>query len=142
MSMGTYLTFYLCGNLLGVDVTLVREINRQVEYTPVPDTAAHIVGLFNMRGQVVTLFDIARLIHCEEKEWGEKVVCIILKAPPNDPNQVGFLIDGFGDVLDVSAEDQEPPPANVSGINGDFIKSIVKLEKELLLIIDPEKLFK
>lgn len=140
--MEKYLTFYLCGNLLGVDVTLVREINRQVEYTQVPDTAPYIVGLFNMRGQVVTLFDIARIMHCDEKDWGKKVACIILKAPPNDPNQIGFLIDGFGDVLDVTAEDLEPPPANVSGINGDYIKSIVKLENELLLIIDPEKLFK
>lgn len=142
MIMDKILTFYLCGNLLGVDVTRVREINRQVEYTPVPDTPPFIVGLFNMRGQVVTLFDISRIMHCDEKEWDKVVACIILKAPPNDPNQIGFLIDGYGDVLDVAAEDLEPPPANVSGINGDYIKSIVKLEQELLLIIDPDKLFK
>lgn len=140
--MEKFLTFYLCDSLLGIDVTLVREINRQVEYTPVPDTAPFIVGLFNMRGQVVTLFDIARIMHCNEKQWESRVACIILKAPPNDPNQIGFLIDGFGDVLDISEEELELPPANVSGINGDFIKSIVKLDKELLLIIDPDKLFK
>ncbi len=140
--MGKILTFYLCESLLGIDVTLVKEINRKIEYTPVPGTAAHIVGLFNMRGQVVTLFDIARMMHYKEKEWDMSVACIILKAPPNDPNQIGFLIDGFGDVLEIEAEEFENPPANVGGINGDYIKSIVKLEKELLIIIDPEKLFR
>jgi len=49
------LSFNLCDNLLGVDVTLVKEINRNIEYTPIPGAKDSIVGFFNMRGQVVTL---------------------------------------------------------------------------------------
>lgn len=139
---GKVLTFYLCERLFGIDITLVKEINRNVEYTPVPDTGPHIIGLFNMRGQVVTLFDIARLMGYEEKNWDNKVACIILKAQPDDPNQVGFLIDKCGDVFDIEEDECEPPPANVSGISGEFIRSVVKLKNELLMVIDPEKVFR
>ena len=139
---GKFLTFYLCERLFGIDITLVKEINRNVEYTPVPDTDPHIVGLFNMRGQVVTLLDIAILMGYEKKEWGGKATCIILKARQNDPSQAGFLIDRCGDVLDVEEEEHELPPANTVGISGEFLQSVVKLEKELLIIIDPDKTFR
>lgn len=135
------LTFYLSGSLLGVDVTLVKEINRNVDYTPVPGSQDHIVGFLNMRGQVVTLFHLARLMNLEAGEERKGRTCVILKAP-RDPDQVGFLIDQPGDVIDIDGEELELPPANIGGIEGEFIQSVVKLEKELLIIIDPKKIFK
>lgn len=139
--IGKVLTFYLNNSLLGIDITLVSEINRNVEYTPVPDAKKHIVGLFNMRGQVVTLFNLAKLMGYEAENIENKSACIILKAPPNDPNQIGFLINRSGDVVDIEKENCEPPPANVEIIDGEFINSVVKLKDELLMIINPQKIF-
>lgn len=138
---GKILSFYLSERLFGIDISLVKEINRRVEYTPVPDTDHHIIGLFNMRGQIVTLLDISRMMGYEGKVWDQKSPCIILKAQADDPNQVGFLIDRCGDVLDVNEEECELPPANVGGISGEFISSVAKLKDGLLIIIDPDKIF-
>lgn len=135
------LTFYLCESLLGIDVTLVKEINRNVDFSPVPGSQQYIVGFLNMRGQVVTLFDLANLINLESENILRAHTCIILKTP-RDPDQVGFLIDRPGDVVDIDVEECEVPPANVGGVEGEFIDSIVKLENELLIIIDPKKIFK
>lgn len=135
------LTFYLCGSLFGVDVTLVKEINRNVDYTAVPGSQDHIVGFLNMRGQVVTLFNLAKLLNFTPEKEQKAHTCIILKAP-KDPDQVGFLIDKPGDVIDIDKEEFEMPPANVGGVEGEFIDSVVKLENELLMIIDPKKIFK
>jgi purine-binding chemotaxis protein CheW len=139
--MDKILTFYLCERLFGIDITLVKEINRSVEHTPVPDTDSHIVGLFNMRGQIVTLFDISEIMGYEQKNWGQRSACVILKAQSGDLSQVGFLIDRCGDVLDIEEEECELPPANVGGVSGEFISSVAKLQNDLLLIIDPGKLF-
>lgn len=136
------LTFYLQNNLLGIDITLVKEIDRNVEYTPVPGAGPHIAGLFNMRGQVVTLLDISRIMGYEEKKREQKVSCIILKAGVGGQGQAGFLIDRFGDVLDINEDECEPPPANAGGISGEFIKKVMKLKQELLIILDPERIFK
>lgn len=133
------LTFYLCGTLLGIDVTLIKEFNRNVEYTPVPGAYPHILGLFNMRGQVVTLYNLEMLLGLEDT--GEnKMICVILKVP-RDPDQVGFFVNQPGDVIDIDVSESELPPANI-GVEGEFINNVVKLKEELLIVVDPAKIFK
>lgn len=128
-------------NLLGIDIVLIREINRSVEYTSVPGAKPSVVGLFNMRGQVVTLFDLAQLINLRPGREKPRTTCIILKAPANDPNQLGFFIDKPGDVIDLDLEEWETPPANVVGVESEYISQVVKLHEQLLVILNPEKIF-
>jgi purine-binding chemotaxis protein CheW len=134
------LSFHLCGKLLGVDVTLVKEINRNIEYTPIPGAKDHIIGFFNMRGQVVTLFNLAKLLNLGEMRDQEKLTCIILKKP-KDPDQVGFLIESPGDVLEYDSEEYEATPANVGTTESEYIESVLKLKDELLLVINCQKIF-
>lgn len=134
------LSFKLCDHLLGVDVTLVKEINRNVEFTPIPGAKDHIVGFFNMRGQVVTLFNLAKRLNLGEMKAQEKMMCIILKSP-KDPDQVGFLIDSPGDVLEYDLEEYEATPANVGVKESDYIESVLKLKDELLMVIHCNKIF-
>ncbi len=72
----------MCGNLFGIDINAVKEIDRNIDYTPVPDAAPHIVGLLNMRGQIVTLINLARLMGYENHAPQERPACIILKKQP------------------------------------------------------------
>ncbi len=134
------LTFKLCNNLLGLDVTLVKEINRNIEFTPIPGSKNYVVGFFNMRGQVVTLFDLAKLLGIGDTKEQETRTCIVLKHP-KDPDQVGFLIDNPGDVLEIDRDESELPPANIGLAESEFIESVVKLKDELLIVIDPRKIF-
>lgn len=138
---GKALSFWLGSNLLGIDTTLVKEINRNIEYTPIPGAAPEIIGLLNLRGQIVTLFNLAKLLSYEQGEQGKSFYCIILKNGVNDGNYIGFLVDRLGDVLDIKFEMCEAPPANAGGVSGEFLQDVVKLEKELLLLIDPDKIF-
>ena len=135
------LSFIINGSTFGLKVILIKEINRNVEYTIVPDSKPHIVGLFNMRGQIVTLFDLVTLLDLKETVPQKKTTCIILKANANDPNQFGFLIDELGSVIDVDTENCEKPPANVVGNESDYISSVVKLEDKLLMMLDPDKVY-
>lgn len=135
------LSFYVNNSLFGIRVTLIKEINRNIEYSIVPDTKAQIVGLFNMRGQIVALFDLVQLLCLKEQGPKDRNTCIIIKANPNDPNQFGFLIDVLGDVIDVDLEDCESLPANVVGVESEYITSIVKLDEKLMMILDPVKVY-
>lgn len=132
------LTFYICDNLIGINVKLIKEINRNIEYTPVPEARPHIIGLFNMRGQVVTLFNLSNLIGLSGESKSDRLTCIILKEP-GYPDQVGFQIDRPGDVIDIDKDDFESPPANINGFESEFLSSVVKLKDELLIVIDPVK---
>jgi len=94
-----------------------------------------------MRGQVVTLFNLANILEYEEEQCSEKKTCIILKAQPNNLNQIGFLIDKTEDVFDFDEEKCEEPPANSALKEYKYIKKVAKLEKELLLLIENEGIF-
>lgn len=138
---GKVLTFYLRGNLFGIDIKLVKEINRNVEFTPVPGARTCVLGLFNMRGQIVTIFDLSQMIGMVEDLSKLSSTCIILKQTGSAQNHIGFLTDKLGDVIDISQDECELPPANVSSIESEFIQSVVKLDERLLIIIEPEKIF-
>jgi purine-binding chemotaxis protein CheW len=133
---GKVLTFYMGGYLFGVDILAIKEINRKVEFTAVPDAPAHIVGLLNMRGQVVTLMDLAGLMGYRLDSGNGQTNCIILKNSQENPDYIGFFIDHPGSVLDINEESCEPPPPNVSMMENRFVDRIVKLEEDLLLIIN------
>jgi len=142
---GKVLSFYLKGKMLGLDINLVKEISRRFEYSHVPDSNPHIVGLMNLRGQVVTLFDLGQMLGLSNVTGNENqnnyTACIILKAPSSNPDQVGFLIDESGDVFDIQQEWCEKTPANVKEINGEYISEVVKLNNQLLLILDTAQVF-
>ena len=134
------LSFRLNGMLLGIETQFVKEINRNVEYTEVPLAPEKIVGLFNMRGQVVTLLNLAYYLGYEKTNDSPRNTCIILKTQGNR-GQVGFLIDTMEDIFDIEDEQCEESPANSKGKVNRFMKCVAKLENELLLIIKNEAIF-
>ena len=135
------MTFYLCDNQYGIDIRLVKEINRKIKYTPVPGAPPHIVGLFNMRGQVVTLFDLAGILGYDDLCEKDNPTCIILKNREQRPDFVGFLEDKLGDVRDVSPEECEMLPVNGDQVQDKYLKEIIKTESQLIMSIDPDKIF-
>ncbi len=138
---GKILTFYLCGRLFGIDIATVKEIDCNISYTPVPCAKDHILGLFNMRGQVVTLFDIGKKMGYEEDCIRDSPTCIILKPRDENLDFIGFVIDRAGDVLEVNEYECEPLPANVSEVEAKFLSEVVKKDDELIMLIDTEKIF-
>lgn len=139
---GTILTFYLCGSLCGIDIRLAKEINRNMTYISVPGAAKHVVGLLNLHGQVVTLLDLGQLLKFKQVGARNNSFCIILKSRADDPDQVGFFIDELGEVIDVTPDMWEVAPANMIDIDNRFIHEVVKLENEILLVLDLGKIVK
>ncbi|MBF0158396.1 MAG: chemotaxis protein CheW [Magnetococcales bacterium] len=148
-------TFTLGDLYLGIEILLVREINRSMECTPVPGAPDYIRGMLNIRGRVITLFDLRRrLCWSEGQEESDaprkKQYNVIMKTrheviqinreigesrcPWQDP--VGLVVDQLGDVLDISDDNIQLPPANLKGVSAHFVHGVVELEKKLLIILN------
>lgn len=146
-------TFTLGDLYLGIDIILVREINRSTECTSVPGSPEYIRGMLNIRGRVITLFDLKRRLGWttdEEDDSKIKQYNVIMKTraevikinpslgtnrcPWEDP--VGLAVDQLGDVRDIVDDNILPPPANLSGISADFVHGVVEFERNLLIILD------
>lgn len=145
-------TFTLGDLYLGIDIILVREINRSMECTPVPGAPNYIRGMLNIRGRVITLFDLKERLGWSQQQKGANVkqYNVIMKThsevlkinqklaekkcPWEDP--VGLAVDQLGDVRDIVDDNILPPPANLRGIAADFVQGVVEFERNLLVILD------
>jgi purine-binding chemotaxis protein CheW len=137
---GKILTFYIGDNLCGIDIAFAKEINRKIKYTSVTSGTSHIVGLLNLRGQVVSLFDLNQVLNSTGRTNSARSQCIILKDLYQG-DQVGFFIDKLGEVVDVTPDICELPPANIRNIEGPFIAEVVKLQGNIILVLDIKRIF-
>ncbi len=130
-------TFYVGGLLMGVDIHKVEEINRHITLTPVPHAFDYVRGVINLRGEVVTIVDLRTILDLDN---GKQTECARNVVVNSNGEQIGLLIDRVADVIRAKPDEIEPPPANVSGVDGRFFKGLFKLENELLVILDVDVL--
>lgn len=147
-------TFRLNDNLYGIDVLLVREINRHVAVTEVSPAPDFVRGLINLRGQIVTLIDPGvRLsmgrrpsldtscsIVLKSKDETERMVREGLLKSETPKDTVGLIVDAIGDMVSFEDQQVEPPPPNIHGIDAAFIDGLVKLDEELLVLLKVQQL--
>jgi purine-binding chemotaxis protein CheW len=126
-------TFYLGEQLLGVDIRLVQEINRLTDITPVPLAPDFVRGVVNLRGEVVTVLDLRAVLGLEPSVTAGQGRNVVLEYAGE---KTGLLVDRVADVVTTTAGEIEPAPANVHGADGRFFQGVVKLEHELLVLLD------
>jgi len=149
-----FASFYLGNSLFGIDVLLIREINRNLDITHVDPAPDFIVGLMNLRGQIVTVVDSGVRLNLGRREITQSSCCIVLKTNrelqryksegfeiENTSNDiVGLMVDKIGDMIHADKKDIEPPPANAYGVDGKYLDGVIKLEKELLITLKMEEI--
>lgn len=146
--MNQYSTFRLGDRLFGLDLMMIREINRILDITPVPHAREHIRGLINLRGQIVTILDLSVRLGLPRLDIGEESHNVILKTNgelaaahsgknfSTSTDLVGFLVDAIGDVVEADESSIEPPSANVSEAEGRFLSGVIKTDNGLLVLLD------
>lgn len=128
-------TFRVGPLLLGIDVLSIQEVLYQNEVTEIPCSAEAIAGLINLRGQIATAIDLHVRLAVEPTD-GAEVVQLVVR---HHGEPVSLLVDEIGDVMTVDAAIFEPPPETVTGVARDLITGAYKLDDELLLTLDVER---
>lgn len=131
-----YCTFYLDGLFFGVDVQKVQEVIRYQEMTSVPLAPAVVRGLINLRGQIVTAIDLRRRLELRDRPEDQLPMNVVART---DDGAMSLLVDEIGDVLEVEEGSFERPPETLSGVAQKLVKGVYKLEGQLLLILDTER---
>lgn len=155
MATKTFVSFLLENQLFGLDIRLIREINKHLDLTPVPHAANYIRGLVNLRGQIVTVLDLKSRLGLGNAELNDLSHNIILKTESEltetggeedlenlatAVDKASFLVDNIGDVIAVEPSEIEPPPANIGAVDGKYLLGVVKLENTLVGILSAPKI--
>lgn len=129
-------TFYVGNALCGMDILKVQEINKIMQMTKVPQAPEYVLGILNLRGQIVTIIDLGKKLGLGETDISQDTRNIIVNS---SGGHVGLLVRQISDVVAADMEKKERPPANMGGIQGEFFTGVFKTDRELIGILDVDK---
>jgi purine-binding chemotaxis protein CheW len=131
-------TFELAGECFAVDIHAVREINRLMEITRVPQSPPEIAGVINLRGKIFPVVELRKKFGFPNKESCDQTRIVVLEF---GGRETGFVVDRVHEVLRIDSSVVDPTPEVMGTVDSDFIKGIAKLEGRLLIVLDLEHLF-
>jgi purine-binding chemotaxis protein CheW len=137
---GKYLTFQLSKETYGMEILKVREIVGLLDITAVPQSAAYVRGVVNLRGKIIPVIDLRRKFGLPEAEF-TKQTCIITTQVVGKGGDllVGLLVDAVHEVVSVDGGDVEPIPDVGDDIQAAFILGLAKTKGKVSILLDIEK---
>jgi purine-binding chemotaxis protein CheW len=132
-----YVTFRLEAEVYGINVMQVQEVLRVTEIAPVPGAPDYVLGIINLRGNVVTVVDTRERLGLVSKEMEESTRIVIIEA---DKMVVGILVDAVAEVVDLRASEIESAPSVGNDESSKYIQGVASRDGELLILVDLNKL--
>lgn len=132
------LTVFAIGDLLcALENLRVHEISGMRPVTPVHHAPAHVRGVVNLRGQIMTVVDLGVRFGIGPVPEDRKSRILVV---PSGGEDVGLIVDGVEDVLTADARDLEATPSNIGGVSGHFFRNILKSKDDLIAIVDLDRI--
>lgn len=125
--------FKLGEEQFAVETAKVQSINDTMVITKVPNAPAHIKGLINLRGNIISLLDINLLLDIAKREDGQNNIIIL----ETEEELVGITVDQVDEVLDIEEEMIEKLE---SERKKSFIKGVINFKDRIVTFVDIDKL--
>ena len=132
-----WVTFMLSGETYGINVMQVQEVLRYSEIAPVPGAPSYVLGIINLRGNVVTVIDTRHRFGLEPGEINDNTRIVIIEA---EKHVVGILVDSVAEVVYLRQSEIESAPNVGNDDTSKFIQGVCHKNDELLILIELDKL--
>lgn len=138
--LSQWVTFTLDEEVYGINVMRIQEVLRYTEIAPVPGSAHYILGIINLRGNVVTVIDGRRKLQLNEQMNFENSRILIIEV---GDQVLGLLADSVSEVTEIEDETIEISPQSADDYDDSkYIYGVCQVDETLLIMLDVEKLFK
>ncbi|MBD3633911.1 MAG: chemotaxis protein CheW [Methylophaga sp.] len=131
-----WVTYQLEDEFYGINVMQVQEVLRLSEIAPVPGAPSYVLGIINLRGNVVTVIDTRARFGLPPQEPTENSRIIIVEV---SGHVIGMLVDCVAEVVYLHQSEIDTAP-NVSDDSSRFIQGVCNRDKYLLILVDVNKL--
>lgn len=122
--------FVLASETHAIESRFIREIYSLKEITAIPCTPPFVIGMINVRGQIITVINIKTFFGLPEQGLSDLNQVIIVQA---GEIEMGILADAILGVRLVRPTDLQPPPTTLSGIRADYLRGVTK---ERMAVLD------
>lgn len=133
-----FVSFHVAGEVLGIPVEQVQEILPPQTLTKVPLAPPAIAGLINLRGQIVTSFDLRVRLGLPSRPLGSTYMNII---SAHGDDLYAIVVDSVGDVISVDSLPVSTPPATLDSCWRQCCNGVFQLRQGLLISVDIKSLF-
>jgi len=132
-----WVTFRLADEIYGINVMQVQEVLRVSEIAPVPGAPHYVLGIINLRGNVVTVVDTRIRLGLEISELTDATRIVIIEGTRQ---VVGILVDCVAEVVDLPMSEVESAPNVGNDESARYIQGVASCNGELLILVDLNKL--
>ena len=132
-----WVSFQLDREMYGVNVMQVREVLRYSDIAPVPGAPAYVLGIINLRGNVVSVIDTRMRFGLPPSEITDNTRIMIIES---ERQVVGILVDSVAEVVDLNTNEIDDTPNVGTEESAKFICGVCNREDDLLILIDLYKL--
>lgn len=129
-----FVIFRLGEEHYGMSIAAVREIVDRPDMTAVPDAPPDMVGVINLRGQVVPVIDLRTRLGVAAPGAGRRLIVMELGEAT-----VGGIVDSVEAVQAIAAESVQQA-ATVAGLRHAYMLGVAKLDDRLVLLLDPARM--
>ncbi|MGI6084830.1 MAG: chemotaxis protein CheW [Acetivibrionales bacterium] len=120
-----------------IGIKQIFQILKPQEIFKVPNTPPFIEGLINLRGKVMTVFNLRKRFNLPEKENDENTKILIIKM---NNYLLGFTVDNVSEIIRIPEEEIVETPPSLSNLDKRFLSGVAKMGEKLILLLDPEKI--
>jgi purine-binding chemotaxis protein CheW len=139
-SGGKYLTFMLGREEYGLPVLKVREIIKVMDITHVPQVAAHVLGVINLRGKVIPVIDLRRKFGFPEQAHTERTCIVVAEVELTQATvMMGVVVDAVSEVVNVLASEIDSAPDFGGQNDTDYILGLAKVKGSVKILLDLDR---
>ena len=130
-------TFRLKDESYGINVMQVQEVLRVAEIAPVPGAPHYVLGIINLRGNVVTVIDTRTRFGLPQAEIDDLSRIIVIES---EAQVVGILVDAVAEVVDLHVSEIDSAPNVGNEESSRYIQGVASRDNNLLIVVDLYKL--
>ena len=132
------LIFQTGNEKIALEIDKIREITNLSKITQVPKAPVFIEGIVNLRGRIITVLNLVKQLGFESIGWNEETSLIILEIKSLN---LGLLVERVLRVETLSIDIMENPiPIDQKEQKIDIFKGVIKINNEIISLIDINKL--
>ncbi|MBY6198790.1 chemotaxis protein CheW [Vibrio hangzhouensis] len=132
-----WVTFQLEEETYGINVMQVREVLRYTEIAPVPGAPDYVLGIINLRGNVVTVIDTRSRFGLMPGEITDNTRIIVIES---ERQVIGILVDSVAEVVYLRSSEIDTTPSVGTDESAKFIQGVSNRDGKLLILVDLNKL--
>ncbi len=139
--VNSYLSFKLGNETFAAHVNNVINILELTNITPVPRSPEYMKGVINLRGTVLPIIDTRLKFGMSETVFTIKTCILVLNVNIDGENVlIGGLVDSVLEVFEIDVKDLLPIPSIGKKYKTEFIKGLIRLNEEFVIILDIDKM--